>query len=146
MKQQRLKIVAVALVAAVLGFAGKTVINLTSQVYGILPSANGGIGVDGTAVTALGNTGALTMDFSKGMVFTTTPSGAITLSASNCATGRHATVIVTSSGTTSFTITPSTNFKGTALSTGTTTGKTFGWSFVCNGITAVQMGAATAAM
>jgi hypothetical protein len=86
------------------------------------------------------------MDFSLGGVYTITPTGTVTLNASNCATGKQAIVIVTTSGTSSFTITPSTNFKGTALATGTTTAKTFGWSFVCNGTTAVQAGAATVAM
>jgi len=174
--------------------AATTVVNLATQVTGLLATTNGGTGQNSsatfpssgtvmitttsvqasqmpaltgdatssagavattvakiqsasmTAATALGNTGTLSMDFSTGHIFTTTPSGAITLNATNCATGRWATIIVTTSGTTSYTITPNTNFKGTALSTGSTTAKTYGWSFVCNGTTAYQMSAATAAM
>ena len=126
--------------------AAVTTINLATQVTGILPVANGGNGINRSTVTALGTTGTVSMDFSLGGVYTVTPTGAITLNATNCASGRWATVVVTTSGTTSFTITPSTNFKGTALATGTTTAKTFGWSFACNGTTAVQVGTATAAM
>ncbi len=136
-----------AAVAALLWLAmgAVTTVDLTRQVIGVLPIANGGTGY-GTTVTALGTTGTVSVDFSLGPVYTITPTGTVTLTAANCSTGKQATVVVTTSGTSSFTITPSTNFKGTALSTGTTSGKTFGWSFVCNGTTAIQMGAATAAM
>lgn len=126
--------------------AATTVVNLATQVTGILATANGGTGQNRTVVTALGTTGTVSMDFSLGMVYTITPTGTVTLNATNCASGKQAIVIVTTSGTSSFTITPSTNFKGTALATGTVTAKTFGWSFVCNGTTAVQQGAVTAAI
>lgn len=126
--------------------ASSTQLNMSVQIQGVIPTANGGTGHNGTVVTALGTTGTVSMDFSLGELYTMTPTGTVTLNATNCATGKHANVIVTTSGTSSFTITPSTNFKGTALATGTTSGKVFGWSFVCNGTTAVQMGAATAAM
>lgn len=99
-----------------------------------------------SAVTVLGTTGTVNVDMALGEVYTMTPTGTVTLTASNCVSGRRSTIIVTTSGTTSFTITPSTNMKGTALSTGTTTAKTFGWSFICNSTTAVQQGAATAAI
>lgn len=140
------KLIFGVLLIAVLATAATTVVNLPTQVTGILATANGGTGQNRTTVTALGTTGTVSMDFSLGEIYTITPTGTVTLNATNCATGKEATVIVTTSGTSSFTITPSTNFKGTALATGTTTAKTFGWSFVCNGTTAVQMGAATAAM
>lgn len=140
------KLYIVALLSLLLFLLGAvTVVNLATQVTGVLSVANGGSGHNAT-VTALGTTGTVSMDFSLGPIYTVTPTGAITLNATNCATGKEATIIVTSSGTTSFTITPTTNFKGTALSTGTTTAKTFGWTFICNGTTAVQRGAATAAM
>ena len=135
----------IVLVAACFLIGSQTLVNLSANVTGVLSVANGGSGHNAT-VTALGTTGTVSMDFSLGPIYTVTPTGAITLNATNCATGKEATIIVTSSGTTSFTITPTTNFKGTALSTGTTTAKTFGWTFICNGTTAVQMGAATAAM
>lgn len=144
-KRARLLIIAV-LLASFAALAATTVVNLATQVTGILAVANGGAGINRSTVTALGTTGTVSMDFSLGGIYTITPTGAVTLNATNCAAGRFATIVVTTSGTTSFTITPSTNFKGTALSTGTTTAKTFGWSFACNGTTAVQMGAATAAM
>jgi hypothetical protein len=141
----KLKLLVAALLLALLSFGAVTVINLPTQVTGVLPVANGGTGHNAT-VTVLGTTGTVSMDFSLGPIYTVTPTGAITLNAANCATGKVATVIVLTSGTTSFTITPTTNFKGTALSTGATTAKTFGWTFICNGTTAVQMGSATAAM
>lgn len=150
--------------------AAVTQINLATQVVGILPcsdtpaftgdvtKAQGSCAtaiaagtvarsdIATSAVTALGTTGTVNVDMSLGEVYTITPTGTVTLTASNCTSGRRATIIVLTSGTTSFTMTPSTNMKGTALSTGTTTAKTFGWSFICNSTTAVQAGAATAAM
>ena len=138
--------IAIGLLCGLLAISAVTVVNLATQVTGILGLANGGTGENGTVVTALGTTGTVSMDFSLGRIYTMTPAGAVTLNATNCATGKEATVIVLTSGATSFTITPTTNFKGTPLATGTTTAKTFGWSFVCNGTTAVQMGSATAAM
>lgn len=136
----------VGVLCGLLALGAVTVVNLATQVFGILGTANGGTGQNRTVVTALGTTGTVSMDFSLGQIYTITPTGAVTLNATNCATGKEATVIVLTSGTTTFTITPTTNFKGTPLATGTTTAKTFGWSFVCNGTTAVQMGSATAAM
>ncbi len=132
--------VSVALMAAV------TTVNLATQVTGILGTANGGTAQNRTVVTALGTTGTVSMDFSLGMIYTMTPTGAITLNATNCATGKEAVIIVTTSGTSSFTITPTTNFKGTALATGATSAKVYGWSFVCNGTTAIQTGAVTSPM
>lgn len=134
------------LILSVLCLATTTMLNIPAQVTGILATANGGSGQNRTVVTALGTTGTVSMDFSLGMIYTITPTGAVTLNATNCATGKIATIIVLTSGSSSFTITPTTNFKGTALATGATTAKTFGWSFVCNGTTAYQMGTATAAM
>jgi hypothetical protein len=55
-------------------------------------------------------------------------------------------VIVTTSGTSSFVLTFSTNFKAAGtLATGTVTAKVFQVSFMCNGTTAIEQ-SRTAAM
>ncbi len=141
--------------------ASTTVVNLATQVTGILPCADypaltGGVtnssGSCATTVAAvpvtLGGLGtsALTpgttvaMSFSAGSLFTLTPAQAETVNASNCTTGQHAALIVLTSGTTSYTLTFSTNFRTTGtLATGTTTAKEFVISFVCNGATATEV-------
>lgn len=168
--RKRALLLFVALAAIFTLPAAITQINLATQVVGILPCADhpaltGDITTSAgscvtniasgviarsdiatSAVTVLGTTGTVNVDMSLGEIYTITPTGTVSLTASNCVSGRRATIIVLTSGTSSFTLTPSTNVKGTALSTGTTTAKTFGWSFICNGTTAVQQGAATAAM
>lgn len=69
-----------------------------------------------------------------GDVYPVTPSGNITLTMSNPVYGRRVSVVVTTSGTTSFTITFSTGFKSTGtLATGTVTGKVFTVNFICDG-------------
>lgn len=92
-----------------------------------------------TTATAIGNTGTVSMDFALGRQFTTTPAGAMTINATNCATGQTGTLFVTTSGTTAYTLTFSTNFKSAGtLSTGTVTAKTFLVLFQCNGTTAYE--------
>lgn len=141
--------------------AAVTTINLATQVTGILPCADvpaltgnvttssGSCATTVAAVpVALGGIGtsALTpgttvaMSFSAGTVFTLTPAQAETINASNCTAGQQATLIVTTSGTSSFTLTFSTNFKTTGtLATGTVSAKQFAVSFMCNGSTATEM-------
>ena len=131
----------IAALASLFLIAGTTVINLATQVTGVLGPVNGGIG---TAALTPGTT--VSVDFSKGTVLTLTPAQAETLNATNCTAGQNASVIVTTSGTSSFTLTFSTNFKVTGtLATGTTNGKVFAISFRCNGATATEV-ARTAAM
>jgi hypothetical protein len=118
-----------------------TLVNLATQVTGVLQPANGGIGstvlTPGTTVSA---------DFSKGTVLTLVPAQTETINATNCTTGEMASIVVTTSGTSSFTLTFSTNFKTTGtLATGTISGKVFAVSFVCSGTTATEL-ARTAAM
>lgn len=80
-------------------------------------------------------------------VITITPTGACTFNASGGAQGARCTFLVTTSGTSSFTLTFSSNFHTTAtLATGTTTAKIFAVSFVCrDGTVWVETGR-TAAM
>jgi len=129
------------LALALLASAAVTVINLATQVTGILGPTHGGIG---TAALSPGST--VSVDFSTGTILTLTPAQSETLNATNCTAGEAGTIIVTSSGTSSFTLTFSTNFKTTGtLATGTTSGKVFAISFRCNGTTATEM-SRTAAM
>lgn len=65
-------------------------------------------------------------------VKTITPTGACTFNASGGKAGARCTLIVTTSGTSSFTLTFGTNFKAQGtLATGTTSAKVFAVSFVC---------------
>jgi hypothetical protein len=67
-------------------------------------------------------------------VYTITPSGAATLSASGAPANKRITLVVTTSGTTSFTLTFGTGFKTTGtLATGTVTAKVFTISFIGDG-------------
>jgi hypothetical protein len=107
-------------------------------------------GTDATTMTfpsissnmPLMKTGALTagttiaVDFNAANVYTLTPAQTETLNASGGITGGYYSIIITTSGTTSRTLTFGTNFKTTAtLATGTTSGKVFVITFVCSGTT-----------
>ncbi len=86
-------------------------------------------------VVTLGTTGTVSLDPTVGHeVFTMVPSGAVTLNASSAPVGKRATLIITTSGTSSFNVTPTTNFKSTgALATGVVSGKVFTISFIGDG-------------
>ena len=81
-------------------------------------------------VTPLTPGSVVSVDFSLGCGFTLTPGEDETLNGSNGTPGQRATLIVTTSGTTSWTLTFGANFKtaGT-LATGTVNGKVFVMSF-----------------
>lgn len=86
-------------------------------------------------VTALGSSGSVSLDASLGNIFTITPTNNVTLNASAIAPGAEITVIVSTSGTSSFNITPGANFKSQgALATGTVSGKVFAIKFVGDGV------------
>jgi hypothetical protein len=160
-------IVVFVLLASFAALGASTLVNLATQVTGILPcashpaltgnvtSSSGSCSTTVAAVPiALGGIGtsALTagttvsMNLSLGTVFTLTPAQTETINATNCTAGQQSTLIVTTSGTTSFTLTFSTNFRTTGtLATGTTTAKQFAISFMCNGSTATEI-SRTAAM
>lgn len=85
-----------------------------------------------TAATSA-TTGTMTVNMPNGdKVYTITPTGACTFNGSGGKAGARCTFVVTTSGTSSFTLTWGTNFKvvGT-LATGTVTAKVFAVSFVC---------------
>lgn len=102
---------------------------------------------NGTAtLTALGATGTVSLDPTVSRVFSVTPTGAITLNAASAPAGAVVYVVVTTSGTSSYNITPTTNFKSTgALATGTSSGKVFVITFVGDGTNLNEV-ARTAAM
>jgi hypothetical protein len=78
---------------------------------------------------------------------TITPTGACTFNASGGVTGQISTFVVTTSGSSAYTLTWSSNYKPTAtLSTGTTTGKIFCVTFRCTNGTQWAEIARTAAM
>lgn len=79
--------------------------------------------------------GSVTIDPSLGSVWKITPTADITaLLAAAAPIGKFVTIIITTSGTVSFTITPSSGFKTAGpLVTGTVSGKTFVWFFVGDG-------------
>lgn len=133
----------VAVLIGLVSIAAVTVVDLTRQVTGVLPTANGGccaVNKGGVGTSALTAGTTVSVDFSLASVFTLTPAQAETVNATNCTAGQVATVIVTTSGTTSFVLTFSTNFKTTGtLTTGTVTAKVFALTFRCNGTTATEL-------
>lgn len=85
-------------------------------------------------VTPLGTTGTVLLDPTVGDVFTMTPMGNVTLNAASAPAGARITLVVTTSGTSSFNVTPSSNFISTgALATGIVGSKRFTISFVGDG-------------
>ena len=95
---------------------------------------NGQPGFGGSAVSALTPGSTVAMNFTNGSVFTLTPAQTCTINASGGTAGMRATLVITTSGTASYTITFGTGFKSTGtLATGTVTGKKFCISFVYDG-------------
>ena len=75
-----------------------------------------------------------TLNCALGDVFTLTPAEAENISASNLTAGQKINIIITTSGTTTYTLTFGTNFKSTGtLATGTVSAKVFVISFVSDG-------------
>jgi hypothetical protein len=98
-----------------------------------------------STVTALATTGTVSLDPTLGQVFTCTPTGAITLNAASAPAGATVYLVVTTSGSSSFNVTPTTNFKSTgALATGTSTGKVFTITFVSDGTNLNEVARTTA--
>lgn len=96
-------------------------------------------------VSTLGTSGTVSLDPSLGDVFTITPSNNVTLNAASTPAGAEITLIVTTSGTSSFNITPNTNFKSQGvLATGTVSAKTFAIKFVGTGSSLVEVSRTTA--
>ena len=82
-----------------------------------------------------GTTGTLTLDPTRGDVFPLTPTGNVTLDAASAPIGARITLVVTTSGTSSFNVTPGASFKSTgALATGAVSGKIYTVEFVGDGV------------
>lgn len=85
-----------------------------------------------------GTTGTVSLDPTTLDVATVTPSGDMTINAS-ATTVKRLSVIITTSGTTSRTVTFGTNFKANGtLATGSTSGKIWSVDFVSNGAAFVE--------
>ena len=91
------------------------------------------------------STGTVSLDPTLGDVFTVTPTGAITLNAASAPAGAKITLVITTSGTSSYNVTPTTNFKSTGLlATGTASGKVFTMSWVGDGTNLNEVSRTTA--
>jgi hypothetical protein len=94
-----------------------------------------------TALTA----GTLAMALATNAVVKVTPTATATFTTTVAPAGSRASVIIVTSGTTSYTITFGSGFLTTGtLSTGTTTAKTFVIDFVSDGTTMIETGRTTA--
>lgn len=96
-------------------------------------------------ITALSTLSSVAMDLTLGDVFTLTPTVDMTLSTVYVPPGGEITLIITTSGTTSYTITFGTNIKSQGtLATGTASGKVFAVKFVGDGTNLVEVSRTTA--
>jgi len=76
----------------------------------------------------------IALDTTLGGIFTLTPAHTATINAASVIAGREIALVITTSGTSSFTLTFGTNFKSTGtLATGTATGKVFVIRYVSDG-------------
>jgi len=100
---------------------------------------------DHRATIALGTTGLQTMHPDLGDVFTVTPTGDISLNSWDSPPGALVSLVITTSGTTSYNITPGTNCKSQGvLATGTVSGKVFTVTFVGDGTNLNEISRTTA--
>lgn len=85
-------------------------------------------------LTPLGDTGTVSLDPALGDVFSTAPSGDMTINAASALLGARVSVVVTTINTTPRTLTFGTSFKSTGtLSTGASSAKVFTISFIGDG-------------
>ncbi len=98
-----------------------------------------------STVSALTPGATVTLNCALGDVFTLTPAEAETINATNLAAGQRVNVVITTSGTNSYTLTFNTNFKITGtLATGATSGKVFVVAFVSDGTNLNEVSRTTA--
>lgn len=112
-----------------IGTLNQNTTGTASNVTNPISFANGG--ATGSAATAA-TTGTMTVNMTTAVI-TITPTGACTFNAANGGIiGQEVTFVITTSGVSSFVLTFGTNFKSTGtLTTGTTTGKMFAFTFRC---------------
>ena len=98
-----------------------------------------------SAVSVITSGATPALNCALGDVFTLTPGEAENISASNLTAGQRVSIIITTSGASSYTLTFGTNFKSTGtLATGTSTGKVFVVSFVSDGTNLNEVSRTTA--
>ena len=96
-----------------------------------------------TALVSASN--AITLDCSKGDVFTNTPTETTSITAVNFAEGQEITIIFLTSGTSSYTTTFGTGFVSTGtLASGTSDAKRFVVKFVSDGTRLIEVSRTTA--
>lgn len=95
--------------------------------------------------TAIGDTGTVSLDPVLGDVFTSGPTGDMTINAASGLRGARVTLVITTVNTTPRTLTFGTNFKSTGtLSTGSASGKVFTISFIGDGTNLNEVSRTTA--
>ena len=89
---------------------------------------------------ALATTGTVSWNLTSASTFTLTPTGNMTLNATGLAVGQDITLIILTSGVSSYTITFGTNIRPSSgtLATGTVTGKYFIIQYTCDGTQLVE--------
>ena len=115
-------------------------IALTTHISGILPVANGGTNQTGTITTVAPVVTTTPLALATNYKVQFTPNATVALTTTVPAAGIESTLIVLTSGVTSYTLTFSTGFvsQGT-LSTGTVTGKYFILKFISNGTNLLEV-------
>lgn len=99
----------------------------------------------GTTVKALTSSATIGLVGTDGDVQTLTPAHTATINASGLVSGQRLTLVITTSGTNSYTLTFGTAFKTTGtLATGSVSAKVFTMEFVCDGSTYVETSRTTA--
>jgi hypothetical protein len=127
-----------------LRMTGSNVLTLTSSAVATLTAPyTGTISVPKTV--ALTPSAAITMNLDLGSAFTLTPDQSCAITPSGGISGQTYHLIITTSGTSSYTITFSSPFKVTGtLATGTTTAKVFVVTFVYDGTNVAECSRTTA--
>ena len=113
---------------------------LTTGVTGILPVANGGTNQTGTITTVAPVVTTTPLALATNYKVQFTPNAAVALTTTVPAAGTECTLIVVTSGVTSYVLTFSTGFlsQGT-LTTGTVTAKTFVLKYISNGTNLLEV-------
>lgn len=101
--------------------------------------------LSGSTATALTAASPTVWDASLNNVFTLTPTGSVNINISNSLPGQRLTLIILTSGTSSYTQTFNTGFKTTGtLATGTSDAKYFVLNFISDGTTVYEVSRTTA--
>lgn len=106
---------------------------------------NPNFGGNASIITTIPGAGAVAVNAMAGSVFTFTPTASSTLTATVVPAGDIVFLVLTTSGTSSFTTTFGTGFKTTAtLASGTVTAKVFTITFVSDGVNLNEVARTTA--